>query len=57
MVSAHLIREDELLPDPLGDRQITEVQRPPNKQLELERLYELADDGSLIPNNELIKAF
>ena len=29
----------------------------PNKPLEMDRLYELAEDGSLQPNYELVKAF
>ena len=37
--------EDELLPDPYNDRQVSDVARPPTKRLSLDRIYPLNDSG------------
>ena len=52
------IREDELLPDPLGDRKIKLVPRMPNKRLEIDRIF-CNDEGkwSELPDDELIKVY
>ena len=42
---AETVNEDDLLPDPLNDRRIREVPRPPNKRLELDRLYVVNEKG------------
>ena len=53
------VYEDLLMPDPLKDRQVEEVLRPPNKRLTLERLLEDSKvDGQMrTPDPELIKNF
>ena len=57
-MASSLILEDELLPDPFGDRRCSDVPRPPNKRLQIDRLYsKKKDDGSQAPNDELIKAY
>ena len=48
-----LIPEDALLPDPLGDRQCDFVARPPNKRLDINRLY--TEDGKI--DYDLVKAY
>ena len=52
------IREEELLPDPLGDRKINSVPRMPNKRLELDRIF-CNDKGkwSELPDDELIRIY
>ena len=54
-----LPNEDELLPDPYNDRQVSDVARPPNKRLSLDRIYPLNDSGlrAQAPDHELIRNY
>jgi len=55
---SQMIKEDELLPDPYNDRVVTDVHRPPNKRLSIERLYNQKDGRRMTaPNAELIRAY
>ena len=38
-VGRRAILESELMPDPLGDRKINTVPRPPNRRLSLDRVF------------------
>ena len=54
--------ESELLPDPLNDRMVKDVPRPPNKPLSKERLYARHGANNSkrhhhAPNAELIKNY
>ena len=51
--------QDELLPDPLNDRQMNDVPRPPNKRLSLDRIYPLNASGlrAQAPDHELIRNY
>ena len=53
--SSNQILEEELLPDPLGDRKIGSVPRLPNKELERHRVY--GGENVELPNTELIRMF
>ena len=58
-MSDNMPLESELMPDPLNDRVMSIIPRPPNKPLSKERLYSRHGSKRLhhTPNAELIKNY